>query len=87
MNEAVQVPLRTNFLLSTQWKAIKLFVVVKISKYRFDRRQSSAVLFTPFFAINALLHCLSISHRGGLIFMEDHYLPHWCLIGRAQTLL
>lgn len=87
VDEAVEFPLRVDFLLPAQSKAIELFVVPEVAEDRFDGGKALAVFAFAFFTVDGAFHLVgkALLRRIDLATREAD-LPHGRLVRMAQTL-
>ena len=61
MDEAIQLPLRIDLLLTSQGKAVVSFVMPDVAEHRFHRRKASSIASFPFLTIDSSFHPVGIA--------------------------
>lgn len=84
--QAVELPLRIDFLLPAQREAIQPLVVPQVAEHRFDGGEALAVAGLTFFAVDGLLHPVAVAFFGRAGFApEEADLPDPGLLRGAQA--
>ena len=88
MDEAEELPLGIDLLLTSEREAIEFLVMPDIREHRFNRGKTLSVSPSAFLAVEGLFHQVDIAHPRCVGFpAEEADLPDFGSVRRAQAFL